>query len=431
MTRADRHRRPIGLALALLLTACAGGAGAQDSGAAARCTEADGALLARTEGATKWRALKAGAALADGDEVVSLFDSWLRSADGAVDVRLLADVGQRGPLPALESAARIRSAKGFDLALDLERGLIGLKNVRKEGPAKVQLRVRGSKIEATLKEPGTVLAVELYGRHVPGPPPLDDPKKDDPVLYAVCVVLKGEVFLRGADKEVRLHAPPGPAMLIWDSIFREPEIRTLDKLPDTCKPLTADEKKKLAALNAVSRPFAGKDRDAALAAALKSDDPLARKAAVTALGALDELPPLLMALAKSPHADVRDHAVLVLRSWLGRAPGQTRKLYDALTKLGGFTPVQARNTLHLLNGFEPDELRRPDAYQILIDLLGHKRSGIRELARWHLVRLAPTGRDIHFDALAPAADRQRAQEQWRRLIPPGRLPPAPKKAETK
>lgn len=431
MSRANRHRCRPWIAVALLLAVGAGVGRAQDAAAPARCIEAEGALLARAPGTKDWRAVKAGDALAAGDEVVSLFDAWLRSGNGAVETRLLADVGQRGPLPVLESAARIQHAKGYDLTLDVERGLIGLKNVQKEGPAKVQLRVRGTPLDVTLKKPGTILAVELYGRHPPGPPQLDDPKKDDPVLYAVCVVLKGEVYLRGGGKGVQLHAPPGPAMLIWDSIFREPEIRTLDELPDTCKPLTDKEKKALAALNVVARPFAGKDRGAALDAALKSDNPLARKAAVTALGALDDLPRLLKALSQSPHADVRDHAVLVLRSWLGRAPGQTHKLYGVLTSKGGFTPVQARNALHLLFGYGPDEMRRPEAYQVLIELLDHKRPGVRELAHWHLVRAAAAGRDIPYDALAPEADRRRAQARWQQLIPPGRLPPEPKKTKSK
>jgi hypothetical protein len=51
----------------------------------------------------------------------------------------------------------------------------------------------------------------------------------------------------------------------------------------------------------------------------------------------------------------------------------------------------------------------------------------RELARWHLVRLVPEGASIKYDAAAPEAERLQAIAEWRRLVPPGELPPPPKK----
>ena len=48
--------------------------------------------------------------------------------------------------------------------------------------------------------------------------------------------------------------------------------------------------------------------------------------------------PRLFAALKSPHADVRNQAVLVLRHWAGRGPGQTAKLYDTLTRDAKATP---------------------------------------------------------------------------------------------
>ena len=43
--------------------------------------------------------------------------------------------------------------------------------------------------------------------------------------------------------------------------------------------------------------------------------------------------------------------------------------------------------------------------------------------RKELVRLAPAGKDIPYDAGGTEADRAKAQQRWRELIPPGRLPP--------
>jgi hypothetical protein len=64
---------------------------------------------------------------------------------------------------------------------------------------------------------------------------------------------------------------------------------------------------------------------------------------------------------------------------------------------------------------------------VLINYLKHSRLPVRELARWHLMRLAPAGGDIVYDAASPAAQREQAFERWRALIPAGKLPPPPKK----
>jgi hypothetical protein len=146
-----------------------------------------------------------------------------------------------------------------------------------------------------------------------------------------------------------------------------------------------------------------------------------RTAAVNAMGALDDVHGLFVTLASSPHADTRDHAVLALRNWLGRAPGQTAKL-DAGLKKAGYTDVEARTLLHLLYGFTPDEKREPATYDLLLTSLKHSRPAVRQLAHWHLIRLVPEGKTIAFEPLAPEAEQQRNYDQWRQLIPEGKLP---------
>src|SRR6185503_12854854 len=61
-----------------------------------------GILLDRVDGG--WGSLKAGSALPKNKLVVALFRSELRSANDAVGLSLIADVGQRGPFPVLEAA---------------------------------------------------------------------------------------------------------------------------------------------------------------------------------------------------------------------------------------------------------------------------------------------------------------------------------------
>jgi len=70
---------------------------------------------------------------------------------------------------------------------------------------------------------------------------------------------------------------------------------------------------------------------------------------------------------------------------------------------------------------------RPETYQTLIEYLRSDRLPVRELARWHLDRLAPAGRSIAFDAAAPAEERAQAVKKWKELVPEGQLPPPPKR----
>jgi len=127
------------------------------------------------------------------------------------------------------------------------------------------------------------------------------------------------------------------------------------------------------------------------------------------------------------HADARDMAILVLRHWLGRAPGQSIRLHTHLMKNEGFTATQAKNFIYLLKGLEKEKSRQPETYDLLIQALNHTKMPTRELARWHLVRMAPVGKEIVYDAGAAEPARLQAIAAWRRLVPEGELPPAPKK----
>jgi hypothetical protein len=117
--------------------------------------------------------------------------------------------------------------------------------------------------------------------------------------------------------------------------------------------------------------------------------------------------------------------VIVLRHWLGRGAKQPARLLEALAKQK-FRPAEARTLVQLLFSFDDRQKSNPLAYKLLIGLLEHPSLPVRELAAWHLVRLAPAGKDIRFDAAAPAEERARAVEQWRKVIPLGQLPGSPK-----
>jgi len=84
--------------------------------------------------------------------------------------------------------------------------------------------------------------------------------------------------------------------------------------------------------------------------------------------------------------------------------------------------------LQLLHSFGEEQLSQPEIYELLIEYLGHEKLAIRGLANWHLVRLVPEGKKIGYDPHATPEERARAQAEWRKLIPPGSLPPKAKAA---
>ncbi len=410
------------LALAVAAVAVAAPAFAQQPAAPATCVKTAVALL--TPAGPAWKAIAAGAAVPADTPVIALFDATLASANGNVAVRMLADPNQRGPLPILESAVIVHADAKHDLALTPLRGLIVLTNAKKEGPATVRFTSRGYTVDLTLKEPGAKLALEIYSRHAPGSAQLDDPTQDDPVMHLFCISLAGEAYMKGPQRGVTLHAPPGPAVLVWDSVLREPQVQRLEALPPEIKVMKEKDQKVLETICTWARTIDAAMPQAALKAGVASPDSAVRKAAVTAMGALDDVRGLFNVLATSPHADARDQAVLALRHWLGRAPGQTKKL-DAGFRKAGLSAVQSQNVLQLLYGFTPEQKRDPAVYDLLIDNLKSSRPALRALSYWHLYRLAPAGRTIAYDPQAPEAERDRGYAQWRQLIPAGKLPPAP------
>lgn len=392
--------------------------------APARCAEVLG-LLVQKEPDGSWKSLAPGDPLALDRPLVAFPHAGLRSTDGAVRLEMVADLAQRGPFPILETSVRLHDAPaGISLAFEFERGLVILENRRAEGAAAVQLRACGRTVEIDLQEPGTRVAMELYSRYPPGIPLRGDGKLEEPGREFVLLVLKGRVFLKGERKAFGMQAPPGQAMLQWDSLFDEVHVHRRDELPPSAAPLTPLQKLFYARAGASARKVAVGDRSAALKRLIAGQNWADRLVGVTLAGALEDLPVLLAALEDEKHADVRDHAVLVLRHYMGRGPDELRRLRAALLDAGKYSQAQSLTLLQLLLGFPAGDLARPATYQVLLTYLDHSKLGIRELARWHLVRLAPQGRGIPYDAAAPDDRREDALRRWRKLIPEGKMPGA-------
>jgi hypothetical protein len=420
------------------LAAAPAAAGAQRSSAkpdaaVATCESVPGALLQR-EGPDKWRPVAAKGTVRDGALLVALPEAVLVSANGAVQLKLMADIGKRGPFPVLEPAVSCQKAGGdVDFDVTVDRGIAVFTNAKKKGAAKVRLRIHGHEGQLILNEPGAKVGIELYGRQPPGEPVFEKGAggewtiKDTPVVDVFLIVVKGTAYVQFGENEWRLTAPPGNAALHYNSAVRKTDVERMEKLPDSLVPMNAEEKKRHEDLCAVGRRLTTGDLDKTLHDLLTSDNDLQRRAAVVVLGALDKLPPLFEALADPKHADVRQMAILVLRHWIGRAPGQATKLFNERLQLKKTNVVRAKNRLHLLYGFTEQEQKEAGTYEMLLTYLQHEEIPIREVAHWHLVRLVPQGKKIPYDAAAPPEQRARAVAQWRALIPEGRLPPPPDK----
>ena len=139
------------------------------------------------------------------------------------------------------------------------------------------------------------------------------------------------------------------------------------------------------------------------------------------------MPNLVDALAQEEFPDVRQDAIAALQLWIASSRDSEYKLYNLLTKYN-FNGGQSGIIMDLLHNtwYSPQAQSRPGTFETLIEYLNHNVLIIRELADWHLHRLVPAGRDIPNSSVADATVRQSAQAAWRKLIPPGKLPPQPK-----
>ncbi len=393
---------------------------AANASLAQECIAIKGAFLAK-KGDAAWEPLKTGVAVPKDRLLVSLFDTELRSANGAIEVKLVGGIGEIGPFPSFESAVQIHDNDKVDLDVTLERGIIVLIN-KKKGPAHADLRIRGKTLKVALLEPETKLGIDLYSRHAPGLAAL---KADNPTVFVFMLNVQGSSQITYGDHALTLKAPPGPAMLRWDSALHEPDLQHLDKLPEWLRPSPA-ETKIVEQINRDAKILGDGNARAAFLKMLFSDDPIERKVGLTAVGALGTPAPLFVALQKSKHADARQFAILVIRNWLGQDAGQIKKMEAAFTGLG-LTKTDIESLMHLLLGFDDDERQNPATFQLLIEGLKHSKMLVRELSYWHLQRMAPAGSSIAYDPAGTPEAIQAGVRQWRELIPPGKLPPAPKK----
>jgi hypothetical protein len=402
----------------------------------AECPAPGSALFQRQAPNKAWFTVRAQHAIHSRDLLLALPGgrAELVSANGAVRLILWGNLPELSRSAVLESAVVLHDDPAADMAFTLERGRVVLRSTKDKEPARVRVRVGDVTWEVTLPEKGDAAALELYGRWPRGVPYSADPKSTEkPTVDLVFLTLSGSVEVKAGADRYTLHAPPGSGYYHWDSVDgQDPSPQRLDKLPawlDASAGRTTEARRAREAFDRLRERLRDKPLPLALGSLFDSADQdtdkaqaeVTRQVAVLSWGASDDLPRLIEALADPKHAQVRDTAVEALRHWIGRGPGQDRELDNFLVKQAKYPPTQAEIVMQLLHSpFNPE---LPETYQALIEYLRSDKATVRELALWHLERLAPAGRSIAFDPAGSAEERDKGYKKWKDLIPDGQLPP--------
>jgi hypothetical protein len=412
-------------------------ASAAESGAVvAKNASPAGALLQSDTSKQGWHAVKPQESVSGNQHLMALpgFRAEVDSKSAAVRLSLWGNLPEFSLFPGLESVVALHANPAADMDFTLERGRVLITQRKGKESARVHVRFQGREYALNLNEPGTEVALELYGRWPRGTPftkkqptKNDAEAEDGPTLSVVLLVLKGQADLKVGSEQHSLRPPPGPAYFHWDNI-RGMDVgpQRLAKLPPWAAPDAARRPEAQALQKAIEQlqpQLAEKSADADLGEALKSGGSATRQLAVYGLAAIDDLPRVLEALGDPKDPLVREAAVEALRHWLGRGPGQDMQLYNYLVKRGQYSERQAEIVLTLLHGFSLDDRDRPEIYETLIAYLLASKVPIRELARWHLYRWVPAGKDIPYDPAGAEDDHKRAVQAWKKLIPDGKLPP--------
>jgi hypothetical protein len=380
----------------------------------------------------------AGGSVCAGDLLVGLPGAALATGKGAIRLSLLTDMDKLSPYPILEAAVVLHDTPGCDADFTLDRGRVDVTNMKEKGPAHVRIRFHDQVWDATLNEPGARVALELYGRWARGVRFTREPgPKDVPAAALLFLVRKGDVTLKHGSCQHAMSAPPGPSLLHWDNNGGPDESpEKLDKLPAwaTTDESTSERAQRIRKVVEDLRQEIAKSAspEAALETFAASDDRNHRLTGVIYLGAIDDMEGLAKVLNTTRHPDAWDRAVIVLRHWIGRGPGQDMRLYRGLVEKRGIKPAHAEAILQLLHSFGETDMAQPELYRMLVRFLDHETLGIRGLAHWHLVRLVPAGKKIDYNPLDPKEKRDQARDQWKKLveevIAKGELPPRPEAA---
>jgi hypothetical protein len=388
------------------------------------CASPAGSMIVCDKPGRPCNVLKANSIIYPGDLIVALPGSRGELEFPGVKVSLLSTLEDLGKSAVLDTAIRVNQTDKFDLDITLVRGRVLLAHSKDKGTIRVRVRFQDQSANLELLKPKTDVALELFSRWRPGTPFQPKPGPDyQPETYGAVMLLAGEVnaSLNDSTEQTPLR---GHAMIEWSSSGGSVGPLPLKKLPEWVAYRAAPKDLQPAVKSLRSR-LAKKDLVVGLADALRDGNPEERRLAVYSLGSAGDLGGLLQALGHPKHVETRGAAAETMRYWMHRGVADEGQLYQVLLK-NKFNLPQAETVMQLLHGFTLEELARATTYEVLIDYLKHDQLAIRHLAAEQLYTQVPQGKNIVYDPASSAQDIERAQAAWRKLIPPGKLPPRDK-----
>jgi hypothetical protein len=199
-------------------------------------------ILRREEPGTKWTPGAKWAPVANKELLpanvllVGLPGAEFDAGNGAVRVRLLTEFDS--PVPIVEPAVLLNPQGKCDLNLTLDRGMIELVNTRQMGAAEVCIQVRGAEFELRLHARDAKVSLVLGSSWPKGVPfKKNAGPRDVPLAQLLVFIQRGEVDVHHGGRLYALEAPPGPAVIQWDSEFGLDASPTrLEELPNWILP---------------------------------------------------------------------------------------------------------------------------------------------------------------------------------------------------
>ena len=401
----------------------------------------DKLVVSREPTSTRWlRATADAPAISSTDRVLALPGYKAKIAlDTGMTLELWGNLPEQAPIPVYESAVTLFApGDGFDADLMVNAGRVYLKTPR-PGGAKVRLRVRDAVWDLALMDAKSDVVVEVVNTLKRGIA-RDADRAEKPVLSIDVVVLQGSATVRvNAGAELRIGAnqflawdgvaasPAGPKSLVKPALFKDSPYHSRF-------PLQANEVEARAvqvALTALAKRVS--DRDGlrvALQEALSEEGAtyptrttqiLGMRAAISALAATGDLPPLLDALNDINRPFARDAAAFGLAAQFAANPEEIERCRTRLEGKLGLTPEQSATALRLLHGAAATDKSDGDTLDKLVDLLNDPVLVVRELAFWVLRTdvdpEARGNRNLNFyDAASASAAREPFVRGWRKRV---------------
>ena len=358
--------------------------------------ETSGIAILSPQQVSRWEIMPLESGLSVGGEVAAPapFTATLAFASGC-RIRLEPETRMR----------RIARGEGMDFAIELNRGSVIFSTPESSTePCTLQMLAGGRSWVITLEEPGTQFGVQ-YSPPVPQGPPASGAVR---LHQGAMGVESGSVSIQSSIDEQPVKLDPSWGWVRWTRPG-DPLVSSSTPNPRWMRP---DEVLVTSAAKKVAMDYGkefepGKTIPQSVAPVVANRIATMSALATRTLSLIDEYRELVVAL-NSVHEESRKAAIEGLRTWLGRHGDAAEDLHDEVGRV--FPDESVAIVMRLLWGYHPTDATNPVISEELIRLLKHDDIAIRELAFYHVSRLANRTHD--YRPLDPERQRNTAVGRW-------------------